>query len=334
MLKNCNYWLKASLILSVFLAVAFLAAFASDYDLSLIKRFYSIGTASINGTYYPVGNSIARVLTREMKDVVVIAEPTAGSVANISYLKNGHIDLSLVQSDVAWQAFKGIGMFSRNRYPELRVLSSLYSEVIQIVVKKSSGIRTIADLKGCKISVGSKESGSAVNAIQVLDAAGLTEGSYELVYERFTRATESLRDGYVDAVYYTGGIPADGISRLAAKIDLMLVEVPAEVQKRLVDKYPYFSSEVIPPATYKGQLGSVSTIGLRALIASSEQLDKKQAKEILTIIYKNSALIASQNTTGIYFNVSHALKGVSAEMLHPAALEFFAAKGIMAKPAQ
>ncbi|MFZ5951303.1 MAG: TAXI family TRAP transporter solute-binding subunit [Candidatus Rifleibacteriota bacterium] len=294
-----------------------------EYRLNLIKRFYSIGTASINGTYFPIGNSIARTLSANLKNLVAIAEPTEGSVANVEYLRKGQIDLSLMQSDIAWQAARGIGPFSENPFKELKVLSSLYSEVIQIVVKSSSNIKTLSDLKGCKISVGSKESGSAVNAVQVLTAAGLQPSDYELVYERFTRATESLKDGYVDAVYYTGGIPADGIVRLAGRTDIRLVVVPAEIQQKLVKEYPYFSSESIPAGSYRGQAEPVSSIGLRALLVTTEGLSDHDAERFLQVIYQNSSSIAAQNLVSTFFRREDSLKGVDAEMMHRGALKFF-----------
>lgn len=295
----------------------------NDYRVNLIKRFYSVGTASINGTYYPVGNSIARILSKNIKNLVVLAEPTEGSVANVEYLRKGQIDLALIQSDVAWQSVKGAGSFLDNPFKELKILASLYSEVIQIVVRKSSKIKSIADLKGCRISVGSKESGSAVNAVQVMAAAGLQPDDYELVYERFTKATESLRDGYVDAVYYTGGVPADGLVRLAAKTELRFVEIPLTVQKKLVNEYPYFSSETIPPASYQGQVEKIDTIGLRALLATSEQMSDTDAHRILETIYQNASLIASQNTASIFFRKDEGTKGVADEMLHIGAARFF-----------
>lgn len=296
---------------------------AQQHKLELIKRFYSIGTASINGTYYPVGNSIARTLSRNVKDIVVIAEPTAGSVANIDYLRSGQIDIALVQSDVTWQAFKGKGMFTANRFPELRALASLYSEVLQIAVKKSSGIKNLMDLKGKKISVGSKESGSAVNVIQVMAAAGLKEDDFTLIYESFTKATESLNDGYVDAVYYTGGIPADGLSRLAAKTDMVLIEIPADVKNSLVKEFPYYSAEVIPAGSYRGQINDISTIGLKALLVTTDRLNNKDAEKILEVIFKNSFEIATQNTFSTLFRMEDALKGVDDEMLHPGANRYF-----------
>ena len=111
-----------------------------------------------------------------LKGVTFLAEPTAGSLANVEYLRNGQIDLALVQSDVAWQAVNGSGQFESNRCLELKVLASLYSEVIQIVVRDSSPITTIRDLKGCKIAVGEKNSGSAMSVKEVFGAAGLSGG--------------------------------------------------------------------------------------------------------------------------------------------------------------
>lgn len=320
---NC---VKQPVCLMIAVSIAILVSpsiFAADYQLNLIKRFFSIGTATINGTYFPVGNSIARTLSKNLKNLIFIAEPTEGSVANVEYLRKAQIDLALMQSDVAWQAAKGAGTFIDNPFKELKILASLYSEVVQIIVKKTSQIKTVADLKGCKISVGSKESGSAVNAIQVLTAAGLQPDDYELTYERFTRATESLRDGYVDAVYYTGAVPADGISRLAAKIEIRMLEIPAATQQRLIKEYPYFSTEVVTAGSYNGQIKDIETIGLRALLVASEQLPDSEAEKILEVIYQNSSQIFSQSAGIQIFRREDSGKGVEPEMMHPGARSFF-----------
>jgi hypothetical protein len=319
---------KISFLFIIFLFLLTLpsSAIAGKHQLELIKRFYSIGTASINGTYYPVGNSIARILSKEISEIVVIAEPTAGSVANIDYLRSGQIDIALIQSDVTWQAFKGNGIYTANRFPELRVLASLYSEVLQIAVKKSSGINSLMELKDKKISVGSKESGSAVNVIQVMAAAGLKEDDYTLIYERFTKATESLKDGYVDAIYYAGGIPADGLARLATRTDIKFIEIPANVQKLLVDEYPFFSSESIPAGSYNGQIKNIPTIGLRALLVTTDRLSDNDAEKFVEVIFKNSLEIAAQNTFSTLFRFEDSLKGVEPDMLHPGANRFLTRK--------
>ncbi len=299
---------------------------AEDYQARLIKKFYSMGTASINGTYYPVGNSIARLLSSRMKGLVVLAEPTAGSLANIEYLRRGQIDLALVQSDVAWMAFNGAHHFSGSRFRELRVLASLYSEVIQIVVRSDSEIRDITDLKGKKIAVGEKESGSAASVRLVLTAAGLAPEDYAFVYERFTRATESLVDGYVDAVYYAGAVPADGITRLAAKIPVRLVNIPTAVREKLVTDYPYFSNETIVKESYKGQQEPVQTIGFRALLAGVESLPREEVMTMLRLIYGNPTLFSDHGQAGGRPVFEEGRAGLEEEMLHEGARRFFSIK--------
>jgi len=302
------------------------AVFASDYQLKLIKKFYSIGTASISGTYYPTGNSIARVLSSNMKGLVAIAEPTAGSLANIEYLRRGQIDLALLQSDVAWQVYNTA---SDTKFRELRVIASLYSEVIQLIVREDSGIKELSDLKGRRIAVGEKDSGSAASIIPVLKAAGLEDGDYTIVYERFTRATESLLDGYVDAVYYAGAVPADGISRLAAKIPVRLVGVPTAVRNKIQAEHPYFTSEIILAGSYKNQKSDVSTIGFRALFAGTDKLSANEVFNILHAIYDNPAAADSEAVSDIKLRVNEGLKGVQPEMLHEGARRFFAMRGMI-----
>ncbi|MBQ2592540.1 MAG: TAXI family TRAP transporter solute-binding subunit, partial [Candidatus Riflebacteria bacterium] len=155
------------------LCSSFLYAEEEKYEAKLIKKIYSFGTASINGTYYPFGNAISRLFSKNLKKLVTVAEPTPGSVANVNYLRKKQIELALIQSDVVWMAYQGTVIFNGNPFKDLRVLASLYSEKVQIVVRADSGINSLDDLKGKKISVGEIDSGSAAGAIQILEAAGL-----------------------------------------------------------------------------------------------------------------------------------------------------------------
>ena len=294
------------------------------YQTNLIKRIYSIGTASVNGTYYPLGNSISRILGNELKNRVFIAEPTAGSIANVGYLRNKQIDLALMQSDVAWMAYNGSFIYASNPFKELRVIASLYSEKIQIVVRADSGINSLSDLKGKKIAVGEKQSGSAAGAIQILAKAGLkAETDYELIYERFTKSTESLFDGYIDAVYYVGAVPADGITRLANRIPIKLIEIPKTVVSSLTKEFPYYCAETIEAEAYKGQLKRISTLGFKALLACHGNLPSDEVMAMLQILYANPRIYSEQNELLIEIKKDEALMGVDSSMLHEGADIFF-----------
>jgi hypothetical protein len=316
-----------------FLVISFVlvshCSFSQEYKLDLVKRFYSLGTASINGTYYPLGTSITRLLNSKLENFVSIAEPTKGSVANIDYLRGSQIDMALVQSDVAFQAYNGENNFAERPFKNLRVMASLYSEVIQIVTLNDSGIHSIEDLKGKRVAIGNMGSGSAVSAEFIFNAAGITNDDYFPVYERFTKATESLKDGYIDAVFYIGGIPADGLTRLASKVEVRLVAIPETIQDKLLTIYPFFTREIIPSASYSRQAVEIPTMGLRALLIASENLEAKLAEDILKIIFSKEGVNFIRKDTGISLYLKDALKGIKFEMLHPGAKKFFAEKSQM-----
>ena len=320
--------LRFSKCIFVFLFLSFysslLYAEEEKYEARLIKKIYSFGTASINGTYYPFGNAISRLFSNNLKKLVTVAEPTPGSVANVNYLRKKQIELALIQSDVVWMAYQGTVIFNGNPFKDIRVLASLYSEKVQIVVRADSGINSLEDLKGKKISVGEIESGSAAGAIQILEAAGLkNQEDYNLVYERFTKATELLLDGYIDAVYYVGGVPADGLVRLAEKIPIKLLEIPESVINTLTTSFPYYSRESIDTNSYLGHKRSIKTLGFKALLVGTTRLPSEEVINILTVIYSNPKILSDNGKVLVELNKNDAIKGVDAAMLHEGAAAFF-----------
>ena len=290
------------------------------YNANLIKKIYSMGTASVDGTYYPLGNAISRLFGKKIKKLVVIPEPTAGSLANIDFMRKKRIDLSLIQSDVAWKAYHNYN------FKDLRVLASLYSEKIQIVVRADSDIKRIEDLKGKKIAVGEKYSGSAVGATQILEACGLKSNiDYETVNDRFTKSIEALYDGYIDAIYYIGGVPTNGLSRLANRIPIRLIEIPLPIVTKLVSSCKYFSTESIEANSYKGQNETINTLGVRALLCCTNQLPQDEAFNMLTVIYNYPISFSEENNNDVLIELKkdNALKCIDKSMLHEGAIRFF-----------
>lgn len=327
---------KSLLVLTIFFLCSF-SSFAQDaqnglaetneprYKAQLIKKIYSLGTASINGTYYPLGNAIARLIGKNYKKTVIIAEPTAGSVANVDYLRKNRINLALMQSDVAWMAYKGLGEYSGKAFNNLKVLASLYSEKIQIVVRADSNINKLEDLKGKRIAVGDKESGSAAGVIQILEAAGLKKDvDYELIYERFTKSTESILDGYIDAVYYVGAVPADGIVRLSNKVPIKLIEIPSDLVSKLTKDYPFYCPETIKANSYKGVNNTITSLGFKALLTCTDKIPDFEVFTMLSIIYSNPKIMSEHNEVLIELNSDEACMGFDMKMLHEGAVKFFA----------
>ena len=305
---------------------------AQQFKLKLLKRFYSIGTAGINGIYYPLGGAIARVLNANIDNIEVISEPTKGSVANVEYLKEKQIDLALVQSDVAFQAFTGTGIFKGRPFNELRALASLYPEVLHVVVLANSSIHSLQDLKGKTISLGSEGSGSALTSKAVLKSLGMASGSYNLVYERFTKGTEALKDGYVDALMYIGGVPTSGITLLSEKCKIRLISIPKQVCSKILSELPYLSSEIIPADTYSGVTTKTAALALRAMLVTTDSLSNKMAFAILKTLFANTSKIVKMSGTKVKIHLKDSLKGTSEEMLHAGARRYYIQHSLLKAP--
>ncbi len=289
----------------------------------LVKRFLSIGTASINGAYYPLGTAMARLFNAKLGEILVISEPTNGSVDNVRYLQSRDIALALVQNDVAWEAFTGRGNFDGKPFAELRVLASLYSEVVHVAVRKDAEIRTFRELKGKVIAIGEAGSGTAINARIILDAAGLKEGDYTPSYLSFTKATDALESRYIDAVFFTGGIPLEGFALLGQKMPLRLLPFSEELRGRLVTGYSFLERETIPSGTYSGQDEEISTVGLRALLVTTAEFEPELAERMLHLLFQNIGYLTSICKTAEALTLRSALKGVDPKMLHPGAERFY-----------
>lgn len=289
----------------------------------LVKRFLSIGTASINGTYHPLGIAMARLFNAKLGEILVISEPTQGSVANIRYLQSRDIALALVQNDIVWEAFTGKGNFAGSPFAELRVLASLYSEVIHIAVRKDAGIRSFEELRGKVVAIGEAGSGTAINARIILDAAGLREGDYIPNYLTFTKATDALEARYIDAVFFTGGLPIEGFSLLGQKVPLRLLPVSEDLRRRLVSGYPFLERETIPSGTYPGQDEEIPAVGLRALLVTTSDFEAELAERMLQLLFQNIGYLASICKTADTLSLRSALKGFDLKMLHPGVERFY-----------
>lgn len=297
-----------------------------DGVLTLARRFLGMGTGSIEGTYYPLGTAMAGLFNSRLEGMVALAEPTAGSIANLEYLNLGDLALALAQSDMVYDAFHGKGRFSGRPTPRLRVLASLYPEAVHLVVRRAAAGATIRDLRGKNIAVGEEGSGTALNARRILATSGLTEADYQARYLSYTKATEALSSGDIDAVFFTGGVPSDGLIRLASKTPVTILEIPEETCTRLIAAEPFWGKETIPADTYPGQPLAVRTVGLRALFVANEDLPHDVATQMLELLFSNLSYLSEKTPAARSISRARALDGIDPAMLHPAATAFFGPK--------
>lgn len=316
--------MKLKLLAALALSASVLTAPASA------QQFFRIGTGGTAGTYYPVGGMIANAVSQNTK-IVATAQASNGSVGNVNGIAGGAMEAGFSQSDVATWAQTGTGIWEgKPAISGLRAIANLYPESLHIVVKKGAGIKSVADLKGKRVALDEPGSGTLVNARVVLAAYGITEKDLKPEYIKPNQAGDKMKDGALDAFFFTGGAPAGAIAELAssgAGIDLLPIDGPQADALR--KSSPFFAVDNIPAETYKG-VGAVKTLAVGAQLVTSDKADTETVYQFTKAMYGDAAqkLLQAGHAKGKYITVKNAVQGVGIPF-HPGATKFYKEAGVL-----
>ncbi|MGD9512135.1 MAG: TAXI family TRAP transporter solute-binding subunit [Geminicoccaceae bacterium] len=306
-------------------------------------RYVRIATGSVTGTYYPVASAIAGLLSRPpgarpceeaggcgVPDLILVVEASKGSVANVEAIGAGEVESGFAQSDIAWGAFSGEGVFAgRPRIESLRALASLYLETVHLVVAPDSGIEHVTDLRGRRVSLDVEGSGTLVDAILVLRAFGLTPADIEVVHASSARALDLMTAGELDAMFLVAGYPAAIVTEAAQSLRARLVPITGEPVGRLLAEHRFLSVADIPGDTYPGIEAGVPTVGVAALWVVAASLEEPLVYDITRALWHPDTLqrLAEEHPKGAELSLPDALRGVAIP-LHPGAARFYREQGL------
>lgn len=284
-------------------------------------------TGGESGTYYAYGGMIANVLTEAVENVTITASTSGASVANARSINNSEADLAILQNDVFDYAYRGVEAFAEEGALEnIATIGTLYPEVIQIVATKDSGITSIADLAGKRVSVGDVGSGTEANARQILEAYGLTYDDLGKVeYLGFGDSSTAIQQMTIDAAFVTAGVPNPAILELNAMVEVVLVPVEGAEADALIAKYPFYAPYTIEDTAYEGIAG-VNTVTILATLACRADLDEDTVYAITKALFENKDKIAHAKAEVL--SPESAVKGVSVPF-HPGAEKYYKELGLM-----
>ena len=307
-----------------------LALAAAATGAAQAPQFFRIGTGGTAGTYYPVGGMIANAVSQPGK-IVATAQASNGSVANVTAIAGGAMESGFSQADVATWAQKGTGIYEgKPNVPGLRLIANLYPESVHVVVKKGAGIKSVADLKGKRVALDEPGSGTLVNARAILAAYGLKEADIKPEYIKPNQAGDKMKDGSLDAFFFTGGAPAGAIAELASAgsgIDVLPIDgAAAEALKK---SSPFFADDVIAADTYKG-VGQVRTLAVGAQWVTSDKADAATVYEIVKALYGDAGqkALAAGHAKGKFITKENAVQGAGIPF-HPGAEKFYKEAGVL-----
>lgn len=293
------------------------------------KKFVTIASGWVTGVYYPLAGAISRIAHEKLQDVKITVESSGASVANAKLIASGDADLAILQNDIAFYALQGQKPMFDKPVANIRGVCSLYPEHVQIQARKEANINSVADLKGKRVAVGPLGSGTEQNAMQILEAYGLKFEDLGKV-ERLTASESSdyLKDGRIDAAFYTVGVGASAIVDTAISVDTVIVPIEAEKAKALAQKYPFYSEDKVPAGVYKGTDKDIPTVAVLAILVARAEMDADLAYRITKAMFENLKTIETAHAKGKEVKLETAVKGMPIP-LHPGAEKYYKEKGLI-----
>ena len=286
----------------------------------------NIITGSTGGTYFPLGGAMANVWTKYIDNVQVTSQPGGASVESINRVNAGEVHLGMAMNNIADDAWFGRGGWEGKPIQNFRAIGVIYPEVYQGVALKSSGIKTLEDIKGKRVAVGPTGSGTAVLSAAVFGEAGLAFGDMRAEFAGFGDAASKMKDGQLDANFGVLSVPAAAIQDIATVRDIEIIEIDEQLFEKIKAKYPFFSRYLIPAGTY-GNPEDVWTINCQAALYVTPDLDEDLVYELTKVFYEKASEIGDAHAAGKHISLEKALDGITTK-LHPGALKYYLEKGI------
>ena len=298
-------------------------------------RRISIATGGTGGVYYPLGGGMAALISRSIPATEATAEVTTASVDNMKLLHTAKVTLALTLPDTAWDAYQGQIKGFKEKVA-VRSLVALYSNYMHIVALEGSGIKSVADLKGKRVSTGAPGSGTEVKGLRVLEAYGLTPKDLRS-QERLGvgESAGALKDRKIDAFIWDGGLPTAAVLDLAATpgIKIHLVSHGDAVAKMVAKYGPLYFVGTVPKGTYAGVDLDVPVAAVTNLLIAHERMEEPLAYQITKLVLEHTPDLVAVHKAASEITLKSAVVG-SPVPFHPGALRYYKEKGIKVPPVQ
>ncbi len=271
-------------------AITLVAALA-PLPVAAQQKFITVGTGGVTGVYYAAGGAICRLVNKDRAKhgIRCSVESTGGSVFNINTIKAGELDLGFAQSDVQFNAGKGLTQFKdAGAYADLRAVFSVHPEPFTVLARKEAGVKSFADFKGKRFNVGNPGSGTRASLEELLVATGGKLSDFSLASE--LKADEhgpALCDGKIDGFYYGVGHPSANIQDPTTSCGAQLISITGPAIDKLVADKPYYAKATIPGGLYPNNPNPTQTYGVLATLVASSKAPAESVYQVVKAVFDN-----------------------------------------------
>jgi len=296
------------------------------------QKFITIGTGGVTGVYYAVGGAICRLMNKDRKThgIRCSVESTGGSVFNVNTIKAGELDFGMAQSDVQYNATKGVAQFKDGAFTDLRAVFSVHPEPFTVVARKEANVKTFTDLKGKRVNVGNPGSGTRASMEELLAALGWKLSDFSLASE--LKADEhgpALCDNKIDAFFYGVGHPSANIQDPTTACGAKLVSITGPAVDKLVAGKPYYAKVSIPGGLYSGNPDPTPTYGVLATLVTSAKVPDETVYQLVKAVFENFDEFKKLHPAFANLDPKLMVKDGNSAPLHPGAAKYYKEKGWM-----
>ncbi|MFN4312157.1 MAG: TAXI family TRAP transporter solute-binding subunit [Ferrovibrio sp.] len=297
------------------------------------QKFVTIGTGGVTGVYYAAGGAICRLLNKDRKahGIRCSVESTGGSAYNINTIKAGELDFGMAQSDVHYNALKGVGAFKDSgAFADLRSVFSVHPEPFTVLARKEANVAKFEDLKGKRFNVGNPGSGTRASLEELLGALGWKLSDFSLASE--LKADEhgpALCDNKIDGFFYGVGHPSANIQDPTTTCGAKLVSITGPAVDKLVAANSYYAKATIPGGLYNNNPQPTQTYGVLATLVSSAKVDNETVYQLVKATFENFDEFKKLHPAFSALDPKNMIKDGNSAPLHPGAVKYYKEKGWM-----
>jgi uncharacterized protein len=294
------------------------------------QKFMTIGTGGVTGVYYAAGGAICRLVNKDRAKhgIRCSVESTGGSVFNINTIKAGELDMGVAQSDVHFNAAKGMAQFKDGPFKELRAVMSLHPEPFTVLARKEANVKSFADFKGKRFNVGNPGSGTRSSMEELLGAMGWKMSDFSLAAE--LKADEhgpALCDGKIDGFFYGVGHPSANIQDPTTVCGAKLVSLTGPAVDKLVKEKPYYGYATIPGGLYPNNPQETRTFGVLATLVSSSKVPSESVYAVVKAVFDNFDEFKKLHPALAVLDPKNMVKDGLSAPLHDGAVKYYKEKG-------
>ncbi len=291
-------------------------------------EFINILTGGTSGVYYPLGVALSQIYSKAIPEAKSSVQATKASAENLNLIQAGRGELAFTLGDALSDAWKGnAGAGFKTPLKKLRAVAAIYPNYIQIVASADSGIKTLADLRGKRVSVGAPKSGTEINARAILKGAGLSYADLGRVeYLPFGESVELMKNRQIDATLISAGLGVSAIRDLATSVKMVVVSIPPAVVAKIND--PAYQAAVIPANTYEDQTTDVPTVAIGNVLVTRADLPADTVYKMTKAMFTHLPELVAAHSAAKAIKLENAVKGLPIP-LHPGAAKYYREVGLI-----